>query len=161
MSEKMSMCQKLRVKSELLGQRITSWADLASCVCVRQWRTPVRTGMVAAPSCVIQKVTWFTAAADLVLHWLGMATTVKVKNHTCLCRSTLKEKENSFRFFRVNYNCRKPQNLSASLWSTAAIEAEVGNYSQSDWAKEEAREILDLIKPSCWTKCFCRTQWDF
>lgn len=116
MSGKKCMCasQKLSDKSELLGQRITSWADLASCVCVRQWGTPVRTGMVAAPSCVIQKVTWFTAAADLVLHWLWMAATVKVKNHTCLCRSTLKEKENSFRFFRVNYNCRKPQNLSAS-----------------------------------------------
>lgn len=38
--------------------------------------------MEAAPSCVFQKAAGFTAAADLVSHWLEMAGTVKVRNHT-------------------------------------------------------------------------------
>ena len=38
--------------------------------------------MEAAPSCVFHKTHGFTAAADLVLHWLEMARTVKVRHHT-------------------------------------------------------------------------------
>lgn len=38
--------------------------------------------MEAAPSCVFQKAAEFTAAADLVLHWLEMAGTAKVRNRT-------------------------------------------------------------------------------
>lgn len=39
-------------------------------------------GMEAAPSCVFRKMVGFSAAADLVLHWLEMPRTVKVRNHT-------------------------------------------------------------------------------
>lgn len=41
--------------------------------------------MEAVPSCVVQKTAGFTAAADLVSHWLETAGTVKVRNHTNIC----------------------------------------------------------------------------
>lgn len=121
------------------GQMITCWADLTSflcdsfcCVCVHQWGTPVRTGMEDAPSCVVQKAAWFTAAADLVSHWLEMAGSVKVRNWMKFESSYVTMWENDI------YHYASQSHTDPTLRCRVQTEAE--NYSLSD-----------MTQSSCWT----------